>query len=315
MTTISGKQQWRAILPVHPAAELLPRMTVTELKELGADIAANGLHTPIILLKDENGSEQLLDGVNRLDAMEQAGIEVVKDGRLDYDRVLHQHVHGNTDAYRFVLSVNLYRRHLTNEQKNDLIGKLLELKPTASDRQIAALTGTSHPTVAKVRREKEAGGKITTSPTRTGKDGVEQPATKPSKMVTPVEPVVAAGNGAPAAGEGSVPTGTDIAAAFDRLVPIEIARFLESISRGQRHRLEHALGHDDAAHAEIAKLAREAKAQLSHAEHNKDDIHKKLARIISLTDPDQKFRKTKDTKTHATIDPALFPHAMGMARH
>jgi hypothetical protein len=61
-----------------------------------------------------------------------------------------------------------------------LIAKLLELKPAASDRQIASLTGTSHPTVAKVRREMTAGGKITTSPTRTDKRGREQPATKPS---------------------------------------------------------------------------------------------------------------------------------------
>jgi hypothetical protein len=164
---------WRDVLPVHPAAELLPRMSNAELEELRTDIAANGLHTPVIILLSDDGTEQLLDGINRLDAMALAGKKVVKE-----DVVLHQHVRGNTDPYRFVLSVNLYRRHLTNEQKTDLIAKLLELKPAASDRQIASLTGTSHPTVAKVRREMTAGGKITTSPTRTDKRGREQPATK-----------------------------------------------------------------------------------------------------------------------------------------
>jgi hypothetical protein len=172
---------WRDVLPVHPAAELLPRMSNAELEELRTDIAANGLHTPVIILLSDDGTEQLLDGINRLDAMALAGKKVVKeDGTFNHDEVLHQHVRGNTDPYRFVLSVNLYRRHLTNEQKTDLIAKLLELKPAASDRQIASLTGTSHPTVAKVRREMTAGGKITTSPTRTDKRGREQPATKPS---------------------------------------------------------------------------------------------------------------------------------------
>jgi hypothetical protein len=170
---------WRDVLPVHPAAELLPRMSNAELEELRTDIAANGLHTPVIILLSDDGTEQLLDGINRLDAMALAGKKVVKeDGTFNHDEVLHQHVRGNTDPYRFVLSVNLYRRHLTNEQKTDLIAKLLELKPAASDRQIASLTGTSHPTVAKVRREMTAGGKITTSPTRTDKRGREQPATK-----------------------------------------------------------------------------------------------------------------------------------------
>jgi hypothetical protein len=172
---------WRDVLPVHPAAELLPRMSNAELEELRTDIAANGLHTPVIILLSDDGTEQLLDGINRLDAMALAGKKVVKeDGTFNHDEVLHQHVRGNTDPYRFVLSVNLYRRHLTNEQKTDLIAKLLELKPAASDRQIASLTGTSHPTVAKVRREMTAGRKITTSPTRTDKRGREQPATKPS---------------------------------------------------------------------------------------------------------------------------------------
>lgn len=172
---------WRDVLPVHPAAELLPRMSCFDLKELGDDIAANGQHTPIILLLADDGTEQLLDGVNRLDAMERAGIAIVKDGAFNHDQVLHQHVRANTDPYRFVLSVNLYRRHLTNEQKTQLIGKLLELKPAASDRMIASMTGTSHPTVAKVRGEMAAGGKITTSETRTDKRGREQPATKPLK--------------------------------------------------------------------------------------------------------------------------------------
>jgi hypothetical protein len=87
------------------------------------------------------------------------------------------------------------------------------------------------------------------------------------------------------------PTGEDVAAAFGRLSSIGISKFLGSIPIGHHHNLEHALG--VAANAEIAKLAREASALLTHAEHNKDDIYKRLARIMSLADPDKKFCATK----------------------
>jgi hypothetical protein len=209
-------KSWREVLPIHPAALLLPRLPDAELTELGVDIATNGLHTPVIILFGEDESEQLLDGVNRLDAMEGAGIALVKDGAFNHDQVLHQYVRGNTDPYAFVLSVNLYRRHLTNAQKTELVGKLLELKPTASDRQIAAMTGTSHPTVAKVRREKEAGGKITTSPTRTDKRGREQPATKPSKAPTT--------STVPAAPSASIAVGTRV----DHLVATPVTDTVEA---------------------------------------------------------------------------------------
>src|SRR5262249_42861997 len=62
--------RWRDRPKIPPAAELFPLMSEPELRELGEDIKANGLRTPIVVYKDK-----LLDGRNRLDAMELVGVK------------------------------------------------------------------------------------------------------------------------------------------------------------------------------------------------------------------------------------------------
>src|SRR6516162_6558132 len=62
---------WRATLPIHPAAELLPLMSPAALKDLAEDIENNGLSEPgAVWRKDSDSPWQLLDGRNRLDAVE-----------------------------------------------------------------------------------------------------------------------------------------------------------------------------------------------------------------------------------------------------
>src|SRR6266404_1786902 len=56
---------WRSHLKVHPAADLFPPLSEAELKELAANIKANGLLHAIVIDEDLN----LLDGRNRLDAL------------------------------------------------------------------------------------------------------------------------------------------------------------------------------------------------------------------------------------------------------
>ena len=71
------KRSWRDVLPIHPAAELLPLMSEQERRELGDDIKENGLHVPITVWKGQKHLPvQLLDGRNRLDAIEQIGITI-----------------------------------------------------------------------------------------------------------------------------------------------------------------------------------------------------------------------------------------------
>ena len=65
--------KWREIETVHPAADVFPMMSDYELADLGADIKLNGLREPVVYLA--GGHLVLLDGRNRMEAMERAGIE------------------------------------------------------------------------------------------------------------------------------------------------------------------------------------------------------------------------------------------------
>jgi hypothetical protein len=182
--TESPARKWRDVLPIHPAAELFPRMSPEELKALGEDIKKNGLHVPVALWRaDPNAPLQLLDGISRLDAMEMVGIP------FDQMKGFHT-MKPETDPYAFAISMNIERRHLTTEQKRDLIAKLIKAAPEKSDRQIAETVKADHKTVGSVRTEMEGRGEIPHVSTRTDTKGREQPASKTRTRSTPnVEPI------------------------------------------------------------------------------------------------------------------------------
>jgi hypothetical protein len=73
-TESPARKSWRDVLPIHPAAELFPRMTPGELRALGEDIKKNRLHVPVALWKGGDGKLYVIDGVSRLDGMEMVGI-------------------------------------------------------------------------------------------------------------------------------------------------------------------------------------------------------------------------------------------------
>jgi DNA-binding transcriptional regulator YhcF (GntR family) len=169
--------KWRATIAVHPAADMFPMMSDAELDVLAADIKKNGLAHKVTLWgprcsEIENIKDfQLLDGRNRLEAMERAGIQVDLDRHFEF-----YFTDMKIDPYEYVVSANIHRRHLTAEQKRELIAKLLKANPEKSDRQFAKETGVSHPHVAKVRKELEKSGDVETVSTRTDTKGRKQPA-------------------------------------------------------------------------------------------------------------------------------------------
>ena len=192
-------KSWRDVLKVHPAADLFPMMSPDEIKSLGEDIQRNGQRVPIVLwapTPDDHGRWQLLDGRNRLDAAELAGIEVVsirtdKGGRVDVTAP-HRHLYGRdggrsaidgtsltADPYEYVLSANVHRRHLTGEQKRELIAKVLKAQPGSSNRRIGELARVDHKTVGSVRDELEGRGEIPHVELRQDSKGRQQPAQKP----------------------------------------------------------------------------------------------------------------------------------------
>jgi hypothetical protein len=110
-------KSWRDVLPIHPAAELFPLMSEDEQRALGEDIKRNGLQQTITLWSPTmGGAPAMLDGRNRLDALELVGIPTVANGRLrrEIPRVITL---ADTDPWKFVVSANIHRRHLTAEQK------------------------------------------------------------------------------------------------------------------------------------------------------------------------------------------------------
>src|SRR6476619_7527168 len=120
-------RKWRQHFNVHPAADVFPMMTDAELDVLAADLNANGLREPIKMIytgKERQignafaQSTMLVDGRNRLAAMERAGWDMdgcaVKWQMLNYSKGPF-----NFDAAAYVISLNIHRRHLTKQQQAD----------------------------------------------------------------------------------------------------------------------------------------------------------------------------------------------------
>jgi hypothetical protein len=83
------------------------------------------------------------------------------------------------DPNAYVISTNIHRRHLTSDQKGELIEALLRAKPERSDRATARIAKVDHKTVAAKRQDLEKGGEIPHQTKRVGSDGIPQPAKKP----------------------------------------------------------------------------------------------------------------------------------------
>jgi hypothetical protein len=185
---------WRTLLKVHPAAALFPMMFADELKALGEDIKKNGLTSPIAITASRyvngNWDYQLLDGRNRLDAMERAGIQfelVLKDGKCVIESKLDSVRDGRffppatvveSDLFAYVISANVHRRHLTTQQKLDLLDKAMKAHPSISSRRVAKLVGVSPTTATKSRRKLEAKGDVSTVDTSIDTKGRKQPTRK-----------------------------------------------------------------------------------------------------------------------------------------
>ncbi len=99
-----------AALEIHEICYIFPEMSAADLKVLANDIAVNGLHEPVWTYRG-----QVIDGRNRLAACHMAGVEPTT---REWD--------GEGSLVRFVLSLNLHRRHLTAGQR---AGIAAEIKP------------------------------------------------------------------------------------------------------------------------------------------------------------------------------------------
>jgi hypothetical protein len=182
---MADQKSWRDVIKVHPAADKWPLMPEAELRALGEDIKANGMQVPVVLWREPNGMSDfvLLDGRNRLDAMEFVGMEAAEP-RTKGDKFWHlkpstvKTTFARSDPWEFTISANAHRRHLTAEQKRDLIAELLKAKPERNNVQTAKIVGVSDKTVAAVRRDLEGRSEIPIVSTRTDTAGRAQPVVR-----------------------------------------------------------------------------------------------------------------------------------------
>jgi len=140
----------------------LPQLTYGQFLALRDNIAVNGVIVPIVVDEDKG----VIDGNYRKMIADELGYdcpEIVQAGLTDEEK------------RTLARALNLARRQLTQEQKRHLIADQLRETPDRSNRWVGKQLGVSHPTVATVRAELEATGKIFQLQETVGSDGKYRP--------------------------------------------------------------------------------------------------------------------------------------------
>jgi len=243
---------WRDLIKVHPVAEMFPLMSPEELHKTAEDIKARGLIHPVTTWVDKDGTEWLIDGRNRLDAMAAAGYSFKRHGQLIMsgdrkgqreperfkvvppkgveDRWALSYVrpyHGS-DPYSYSDSANIKRRHLSKEDQKRIAAELVKADPARSDRSIAKEVGLSPTTVGAIETSSVQTGQLDQEPPkRVGRDGkarkVPEKGRKERKKATkdqqPAEPAASA----PAPKTANVDGGPAIVEAQDQPVTLQFS--------------------------------------------------------------------------------------------
>jgi hypothetical protein len=151
----------------------MPPLSVEERAALKESIRANGVLVPVE--EDEHGN--LLDGHHRVELWHELRAEGVK--LADYPRIIRP---GLSEAQKraHARALNLSRRHLSREQRRELIEDQLRETPEQSDRQIAEALHVDNKTVAARRRDLERREEIPHVEVRTDTKGRSQPARRTS---------------------------------------------------------------------------------------------------------------------------------------
>lgn len=102
------------VMKVHPAAAAFPVIKSKEFNELKADIVAHGIKQPIIVNK---AKDQIIDGRNRY--------MIANELKMKQEDVPFEVFKGTEeDIVNEVISRNILRRHLSDEQRIAIITKL-----------------------------------------------------------------------------------------------------------------------------------------------------------------------------------------------
>ncbi len=160
----------------RPCYQLLPAFMAEEYAALKADIAANGVRVPVVI-DAETG--KVLDGHHRIRAWEEARAEGHKVP--DFPRHVVR-LASDEARVELVLATNLLRRHLTRDQRRQLVADLRD--QGWSLRRIGKALGTPKSTVAAdlVGVQNRTPTANEQPSTVVGKDRKSYPATRPPSL-------------------------------------------------------------------------------------------------------------------------------------
>ncbi len=147
-----------------PVVEL-PPLSPDECEGLRSSILVNGVLVPV-LVDCDGPVRRVIDGNHRKMIADDLGYEcpeIVVPNLTD------------EELRAMARALNLARRQLTTAQKRAIIADQLAETPDRSNRWIGKMLGVSHPTVASVKAELAAGGKVFHLGKSIGQDGKHYP--------------------------------------------------------------------------------------------------------------------------------------------
>jgi hypothetical protein len=200
---------WRDVLPVHPAAEIIPPYSDEELIGLGRLIkTTERMNVPVIVFLDPvSGQLSLGDGRTRLDGMIAVGIKlniqitsgpkvIITAEGIEIPEPQIITIADGFDPYAFVAATNVGRRHLNTAAKRKIGAKLIVARPELTDHAIAKLASINHKTVSAIRKEVLANGEIPHNAERVEKSGRKARGRKPEQSPkVPIVKPVSSGSG------------------------------------------------------------------------------------------------------------------------
>lgn len=142
--------------------QVMPALAESDFEALKADIAERGVLIPVEY--DDEGN--ILDGHHRVRACEELGI-------TDWPRFVRKGL-SEDEKRTHARQLNIARRHLSREQKRELIAGQLKETPERSSADLSRGLGVSDKTVSSVRRELEATSEIPRLSKTVGADGKER---------------------------------------------------------------------------------------------------------------------------------------------
>jgi hypothetical protein len=127
-TTKQGGKSMPKTMKVHPAARMFQHLEPDEMNDLREDIRTNGIRVPIVLNKKK---DTILDGRNRWMIATELGLKWPSE-------IPHETFTGKEqDIPAEILRLNVFRRHLTEDQRTAAIVKVRgpQLEKEAKTRQ------------------------------------------------------------------------------------------------------------------------------------------------------------------------------------